>query len=160
MPYLAGKNTMRILPKLNVDISLDALNDRCKNTMASHLGILFTEIDENYLRATMPVDERTFQPLKMLNGGASLALAETLGSMAANLVLDRSKYVAFGMEINANHVKPARHGFVTGTAKPLHVGKASQVWEIKITDELNDLVCISRLTLFVTETNADALQLS
>lgn len=127
--------------------------------MAEHIGIEFTEICEDYLKARMPVDPRTFQPLKMLNGGASLALAETLGSMAANLVIDRSKFVAFGMEINANHVKAARSGYVHGTARPLHVGKMSQVWEIKIEDEEGDLVCISRLTMAVVETKEDVLRI-
>ena len=130
-----------------------------KDTMAEHIGIEYTEIHEDYLCARMPVDQRTFQPLKMLNGGASLALAETLGSMAANLVLDRSKYVAFGMEINANHLKPARSGFVYGTARPFHVGKTTQVWEIDIRDEVGDRVCISRLTMAVVEIQEDALRL-
>jgi 1,4-dihydroxy-2-naphthoyl-CoA hydrolase len=127
--------------------------------MAAHIGIEFTEINKDWLKARMPVDHRTFQPLQMLNGGASLALAETTGSMGANLVLDRSKYVAFGMEINANHVKAAREGFVYACAKPLHVGKMSQVWEIRIEDAEGDLVCISRLTMAVVEIKDDALRL-
>lgn len=128
--------------------------------MAAHIGIVFTEIHPDYLRATMPVDERTFQPLKMLNGGASLALAETVGSMAANLVIDRSRFVAFGMEINANHLKSATSGSVTGTASPFHIGRTSQVWEIKITDDENNLICISRLTMAVVEITDDKLRLS
>ncbi len=150
---------MRQLPKIDTNIPLSALNDRMKGSMAEHIGIEYTEIHEDYLVAKMPVDERTFQPLKMLNGGASLALAETLGSMAANMVLDRERYVAFGMEINANHLKPARSGFVYGTARPFHVGKTTQVWEIEIRDEEGDRVCISRLTMAVVEINEDALRL-
>ena len=151
---------MRKLPKIDTNIPLKALNDRMKDTMAEHIGIEYTDIQEDSLSARMPVDTRTFQPLKMLNGGASLALAETLGSMAANLVLDRSRYVAFGMEINANHIKPARGGFVYGKANPLHVGKTTQVWEIRIRDEEGDLVCVSRLTMAVVEIQEDALGLS
>lgn len=130
-----------------------------KGTMAEHIGIEFVEIHEDYLKARMPVDSRTFQPLKLLNGGASMALAETLGSMAANLVIDRNNYVAFGMEINGNHVKSARGGFVYGTARPYHVGKTSQVWEIDIRDEEGDRICISRLTMAVVEIKEDAFRL-
>lgn len=147
----------RSIPKIDANISLELLNQRMKGTMAAHIGIEYTEIHEDYLVARMPVDERTFQPLKMLNGGASLALAETLGSMAANLVIDRNKYVAFGMEINANHLKPARAGYVYGKAQAFHVGRTTQVWEIKISDEDGDLICISRLTMAVVETPKDHL---
>lgn len=151
---------MRSIPKIDTNIPLAALNDRMKDTMAAHIGIEFTEIHADWLMARMPVDERTFQPLKMLNGGASLALAETLGSMAANLLLDRNKYVAFGMEINANHIKPARKGYVYGKAVPFHVGKTTQVWEISIRDEEGDLTCISRLTMAVVEIQEDVLRLT
>ncbi len=150
---------MRTIPKIDTNITLEALNERMKGTMAEHIGIEYTEIQADYLVARMPVDQRTFQPLKMLNGGASLALAETLGSMAANLVLDRNRYVAFGMEINANHIKPARGGYVYGKATPFHIGRTTQVWEIRITDEEADLVCISRLTMAVVEIQEDALRL-
>ncbi len=150
---------MRELPKIQANIPLDALNARMKGTMAEHIGIEYTEIHEDYLKARMPVDNRTFQPLKMLNGGASLALAETVGSMAANLVFDRSKFVAFGMDINANHVKPAFGGYVTGIARPFHIGKTTHVWEIRIEDEEGDLVCISRLTMAVVEHKGDVLGL-
>jgi len=130
-----------------------------KDSMAEHIGIEFTEIHADYLMARMPVDKRTFQPLRMLNGGASLVLAETLGSMAANMVLDRDKFVAFGMEINANHLKAAHLGFVYGKASPFHIGKTTQVWEIEIRDDEGDLVCISRLTMAVVEIKEDALRL-
>lgn len=130
-----------------------------KGTMAELIGIEYIEIHEDFLKARMPVDERTFQPLKMLNGGASLALSETLGSMAANLLIDRNKYVAFGMEINANHLKPAKEGYVYGTARPYHVGKSSQVWDIDIRDEVGDRVCVSRLTMTVVEIKDDGLRL-
>jgi 1,4-dihydroxy-2-naphthoyl-CoA hydrolase len=97
----------------------------------------------------MPVDERTRQPLGMLNGGASLALAETVGSMAANLCLDREKFVALGLDINGNHLRPALSGWVFGTARPIHIGKKTQVWEIRVTDEQKNLINISRLTMAV-----------
>eukprot|EP01036_Dinobryon_divergens_P048116 gene48116-64566_t len=115
--------------------------------MAEHIGIEYVELTEDYLKARMPVDHRTWQPLKMLNGGASLALAETVGSMAANLVIDRNEYVALGLDINANHLKAAMTGYVYGTARPYHVGKSTQVWEIRIEDEEGNLTCISRLTM-------------
>lgn len=150
---------MKQLPKIDANIPLAVLNDRMKGTMAEHIGIEYIEIHPDYLKARMPVNEKTFQPLKMLNGGASLALAETLGSMAANLVIDRSKFVAFGMEINANHLKPARSGYVYGTTKPFHVGRNTQVWEIEIRDEEGDITCISRLTMAVVEIQEDALKL-
>lgn len=142
---------MAKLPKFTTSIALSALNERCRNTMAEHIGIEFIEITEDYLKAKMPVDQRTCQPLGMLNGGASLALAENLGSLAANLLLDREKYVALGLEINANHLKPVTSGFVYGYARPYHVGRTTQVLEIRIEDENAHLVCISRLTMAVVE---------
>lgn len=150
---------MRQLAKIDTNISLASLNDRMKGSMAEHIGIEYTEIHEDYLLARMPVDARTHQPLKMLNGGASLALAETVGSMAANLVIDRDKFVAFGMEINGNHLKPAFSGFVYGKATPFHIGKTTQVWQIEIRDEEGDRVCICRLTMAVVQIQEDALRL-
>ena len=147
------------LIKLDDAVSLDELNQRNQNTLAEHIEITYIELTPEYLKAKMPVDKRTHQPLGMLNGGASLALAETVGSMAANLVLDRKKYVALGMEINANHLKPVQNGFVYGTAKPFHIGKSSQVWEIRIEDEQGNLTCISRLTMAVVEVKQDLLKL-
>jgi 1,4-dihydroxy-2-naphthoyl-CoA hydrolase len=131
------------------EINLEALNQRGKNTMAEWLGIDFCEIGSDYLVAKMPVDHRTIQPLGVVNGGAFCALAETVGSMAANLCIDRSKFVALGLDINANHLKSASKAFVYGTTKPFHIGKTTQVWEIKITDEEGKLCCISRLTMAV-----------
>ena len=116
--------------------------------MVDHLGMRITEIGEDYVRGTMPVDARTKQPFGLLHGGASVAFAETLGSTAGNLCLGTGE-MAVGLDINANHVRAATAGCVTGTARPLHVGRSTQVWEIRIEDERGRLVCISRLTLAV-----------
>lgn len=120
-------------------------------SLPSHLGIEFTEIGDDFIRARMPVDERTRQPFGILHGGASVALAETLGSTGAGLVVDRSKYRCVGQEINANHVRAITQGFVIGTARPVHLGKRSHVWEIRITDEREKLICISRITMAVLD---------
>ncbi|OYU97756.1 MAG: esterase [Bacteroidetes bacterium B1(2017)] len=130
-------------------ISLEAITLRNKNTLCEWIGIEFVELGDDYLMASMPVDHRTIQPLGVVNGGAFCVLAETVGSMAANLCVDRSKYVALGLDINANHLKSASKGKVYGTAKPFHIGKSTQVWEIRITNEDNQLCCISRLTMAV-----------
>ena len=127
--------------------SLDSLNARSAGTLMASLGIVFTELGDGYLRATMPVDARTHQPYGLLHGGASVALAETLGSSAGMLLAGGNAVV--GLEINANHLRAVRSGVVTGTAWPLHVGRSTQVWEIAIEDEAGDAVCISRLTLAV-----------
>jgi 1,4-dihydroxy-2-naphthoyl-CoA hydrolase len=119
--------------------------------MPDHLGIEFIEIGPDFLKGRMPVDARTRQPYGILHGGASVALAETLGSVAANMVADRSKYRCVGQEINANHVRPKADGYVFGIARPLHLGKRSHVWEIRIVDEHDRLVCISRLTVAVVD---------
>jgi 1,4-dihydroxy-2-naphthoyl-CoA hydrolase len=119
--------------------------------LASHLGIELTEIGPDYLRGTMPVDARTRQPFGLLHGGASVSLAETLGSMAANFCIDTAKFYCVGQEINANHLRSARSGHVTGTARPIHLGSRSQVWDIRIEDEAGRLTCISRLTMSVIE---------
>lgn len=120
-------------------------------TLASHLGIEFIELGEDYLKGRMPVDARTHQPHGILHGGASVALAETLGSVAAGLVVDPDKYRVVGQEINANHVRAITEGHVIGTARPVHIGKRSHVWEIRIVDEQERLICISRLTIAVIE---------
>ncbi len=133
------------------EITLKAIQNRNENTMSEWLGIEFIEVCEAYLVAKMPVDHRTNQPLGVVNGGAFCALAETVGSMAANLCIDRSKYVALGLDINANHIRSANKGWVYGKAVPLHLGKSTQVWEIKITDDNEKLCCISRLTMSVIE---------
>lgn len=124
--------------------------------MAKHLGMEFTELGPDFLRGRMPVDHRTHQPYGILHGGASVALAETLGSYAAMLTTDPGKVRCVGQEINANHIRGVASGFVIGTARPVHVGRRSQVWEIRITDERDKLVCISRLTMAVIENDAKA----
>ena len=119
--------------------------------MQNHIGIEFTEIGADFLRGRMPVDDRTRQPFGILHGGASVAFAETLGSTAAALVIDSTKQRCVGQEINANHVRAISSGFVTGTARPLHVGRRSHVWEIRITDERERLVCVSRITMSILD---------
>lgn len=131
------------------DISLDRLNEGNRNSLCDSLGMRITEIGDDFVRGTMPVDARTRQPFGLLHGGASVALAETLGSLAGNLCLEVERELAVGLDINANHVRAATHGLVTGTARPLHLGRSTQVWEVRITDEHARLVCISRLTLAV-----------
>jgi len=119
--------------------------------LPSHLGIEFIELGPDYLKGRMPVDERTRQPYGILHGGASVALAETLGSTGAVLTLDQDKQYAVGQEINANHVRPIASGYVFGTARPLHIGKRSHVWDIRIVDEKERLVCVSRLTVAILD---------
>ena len=133
--------------------SLDALNALSANTAITALGIVFTELGTDCLRGTMPVDARTHQPYGLLHGGASVLLAETLGSSAGNLSVPEGKRCV-GIEINANHLRAAREGSVTGTARPLHIGASTQVWEIRIEDERGRLVCVSRLTLAVVDAPA------
>lgn len=116
-----------------------------------HLGMEFTEVGPDFLRGRMPVDDRTHQPYGILHGGASVALAETLGSFGAMLCVDQDKYRCVGQEINANHIRAVVSGFVIGTARPVHIGRRSHVWEIRITDERDKLVCISRLTMAVLD---------
>jgi uncharacterized protein (TIGR00369 family) len=128
--------------------SVERLNQLSRGTAMEPLGIVFTEIGPDFVRGTMPVDERTRQPYGLLHGGASVLLAETLGSSAGNLCVPEGR-VCVGIEINANHVRAARDGTVTGTARPLHIGGRTQVWEIRIEDAGGELVCISRLTLAV-----------
>lgn len=131
-------------------INLERLNATSKNTMMEHLNIIYTEITENSISATMPVCSYTHQPLGMLHGGASVALAETLGSIAGNFAVDETRYCV-GLDINANHLRAMRQGEVIGTAKPIHLGISTQVWQIDITDEQGRLVCVSRLTLAVKQ---------
>jgi len=132
-------------------MTVDALNSWSANTMAETLGIEFTNVGEDYLEARMPVDHRTHQPLGLLHGGASVALAETLGSVAATLCIDPSKQFCVGLDINANHIKSMRDGYVKGITTPIHIGKKTQVWEIRITTMEGDLVCISRITVAVLD---------
>ena len=131
--------------------NVDELNSYQQQTLVSHLGIRYTEVGDDYLCASMPVDARTKQPAGILHGGASVALAETLGSSGANLVVDRDKQLCVGLEINANHIRAMREGEVRGKARPLHIGGTTQVWEIKIEDEKARLVCISRITMAVLD---------
>ena len=137
----------------NSDLTLESLNQMSSKSMVRHLGIEFIEIGEDYLKASMPVDTRTHQPFGVLHGGASVALAETLGSVAANVVLTSPDQYCVGQEINANHIRSVREGLVYGVSRPVHIGKTSQVWEIRISDERNRLVCISRITLAVLNKN-------
>lgn len=130
-------------------VDLAAINAHAAGTLVSNLGIVMTEAGEDWLRGTMPVDARTVQPYGILHGGASVALAETLGSVAGNLCVDTTKEMVVGLEINANHVRAMRSGVVTGTARALHVGRSTQLWEIRIENDDGKLVCVSRLTLAV-----------
>ena len=119
------------------------------STMIAHLAIEIVEVGDDFLKARMPVDHRTVQPQGRLHGGASCALAETVGSVAANMVLDSNQFLAVGLEINANHIRPVKGGYVYGTARPDSIGRTTQVWTIRITDDDDRLVCISRLTMAV-----------
>lgn len=129
--------------------ALEPLTSLGRGAMPEHLGIEFVDCGDDWMRARMPVDQRTQQPFQRLHGGASVALAETLGSVAASCCIDREKWVAVGMEINANHVRPAYAGWVYATARPEALGRTTQVWSIRIEDEDGKLVCISRFTAAV-----------
>jgi 1,4-dihydroxy-2-naphthoyl-CoA hydrolase len=131
--------------------SVEQLQEHSRNTLAETIGIRVTEVGPDFLRATMPVNSKTHQPMGVLHGGASVALAETVGSLAATLCIDRTLYVCLGQEINANHLRPVSSGTVTATARPYHIGKRSHVWSIEIRDEQEKLVCISRLTIAVVD---------
>ena len=133
--------------------SLEQLNVRLGN-LIDNLGIRFTEVGDDFVRGTMPVDARTIQPYGLLHGGASVALAETLGSMGAAMCVDAAEYQCVGQEINANHVRAARSGLVTGTARPMHIGGRTHVWSIDIVNEANKLVCVSRITMAVIKRGA------
>lgn len=134
--------------------SLDELNASRTTSLVGQLGIVITELGEDFIRGTMPVDARTKQPFGLLHGGASVALAETLGSMAGNLFLDPQVAMAVGLEISANHIRAVTHGTVTGTARALHVGRNTQVWDIRIENDAGQLTCVSRLTLAVVPRTA------
>jgi 1,4-dihydroxy-2-naphthoyl-CoA hydrolase len=130
------------------------LNGNAAGTLIANLGILFTEIGDDFIRGTMPVDARTVQPYGLLHGGSSVALAETLGSTGAAMCVDAAEYQVVGQEINANHVRAARSGLVTGTARAVHVGGRTQVWSIEILNDAHKLVCISRITMAVIKRGA------
>tara|TARA_Y100000590_G_scaffold469529_1_gene657789 strand:+ start:234068 stop:234508 length:441 start_codon:yes stop_codon:yes gene_type:complete len=136
--------------------NLKKINDWCKNTAVDHNGIEIVEAADNSLTGTMPVDHRTVQPQRRLHGGVSCVLSESLASIAANMVLDQSKYVAFGISIEANHLRPAIEGSeVKGITKPIHLGKTIQVWDTNIYDDRDRLVCSSKLTLAVVKTRSE-----
>lgn len=133
----------------NKDLKAADLAPLRKNTLVEHLNIQVTEVGPDFLRGTMPVDHTTVQPYGLLHGGASCVLAETLGSLGSAYVVDHSKFYCVGLEINANHVRGVRSGLVTGTARPIHLGGSTHVWEIKIEDENSKLICVSRLTVMI-----------
>ena len=135
----------------NKDLSIDNFGHSGKNTMSEHLGIEWIELGENFLKARMPVDHRTKQPYGLLHGGASCVLIETIGSLASAMVIDTARFQCVGLEINANHVHSATDGYVTGIAAPLHLGKSTHVWDIKLYNEDNKMICIGRLTVAIIE---------
>lgn len=130
-------------------ITIDKLNELSKGTMAEVLDVSFVEVGDDYLKASMPVTEKVKQPYGLLHGGASAALAETVGSVAASMCIDNQSQVCVGLEINCNHIRGKKSGVVTATAQPYHIGATTHVWEIKIHDERGKLVCISRLTMAI-----------
>ena len=142
------------MPIFKAEVTPESLNKMSGNTMLEHIGIQFTHVGDGTIEARMPVDHRTHQPFGLLHGGASVALAETLGSIAAMLCLDGSTQYCVGLDINANHIKAVKEGFVIGIVKPIHVGKKTHVWEIKITTEKEELVCISRITMAILDKKA------
>ena len=137
----------------NPQLTLTQLDEFTPGTMANHLGMEWVDIGIDYLSLRMPVDERTKQPYGLLHGGASCALAETVGSVASHLVIDPEKFICVGLEINANHIRSAREGFVTAKAIPLHLGSSTHIWDIKIHDDQEKLICVSRLTVAILQKN-------
>jgi 1,4-dihydroxy-2-naphthoyl-CoA hydrolase len=135
--------------------SVEQLQALSRDTLVDTIGIRVTEIGADFLRVSMPVSPRTHQPMGVLHGGASVALAETAGSLAANMCVDQARYVCMGQEINANHIRPVSSGIVTATARPYHIGKRTHVWGIEIRDEQQRLVCVSRLTMAVVDRPKD-----
>ncbi len=131
----------------NRTMTLEQLNETSRNNLAEHLGIEFVELGDDYLKARMPVDDRTRQPAGRLHGGATVALAETVGSISAWLCVAPETRTVVGLEINANHIRPVFQGFVTAVSRPVHVGKTTQVWEIRILNQEEKLVAVSRLTV-------------
>lgn len=132
-------------------VTIEAVNKMCENTLVDHLGIEVIELGEDYLVAKMPVDQRTHQPMGLLHGGASVVLAETIGSLAASLSVNQKLQHCVGLEVNANHVKSVSSGYVFGRTKSIHLGKRTQIWEINVTNEEDELICISRLTMAVID---------
>jgi len=134
-----------------VDPVIEQIEQFHQNTIISHLDIHIVKIGDDFITCSMPVDKRTHQPMGLLHGGASVVLAESVGSLAANLCVEAGKQYCVGLDINANHVRSARSGLVYGTAKPVHIGRSTQVWHIDIEDEQGKLVCVSRLTMAVKD---------
>ena len=133
------------------EVSVALANERGRNTMSDYLGIEFIEIGDNFLSARMPVDHRTKQPAGIMHGGASCVLAETVGSTAGNLCVNPEKYYCVGLDINTNHIRAMREGYVIGIATPYHLGKTTQVWHIEIRDEQKNLVSVNRLTMAILQ---------
>jgi 1,4-dihydroxy-2-naphthoyl-CoA hydrolase len=134
-----------------IQASVEQLQEHSRSTLAETIGIRISQIGPDFLSATMPVTATTHQPMGVLHGGASVALAETVGSLAANMCVDQERYVCMGQEINANHLRPVSSGLVTATARPYHIGRRTHVWSIEIRDEQQKLVCVSRLTMAVVD---------
>ena len=131
-----------------IPVTIEEINHRCRNTLSDHLGIEFVEIGSDYMAARMSIDRRTLQPMGIMHGGSTAALAETVGSAAANYCVEKGK-ICVGLDLNINHIRTMRSGFVIAIAKPLHLGKTTQVWEIKITNEAEQLVSAARLTIAI-----------
>lgn len=139
----------------NKSLTIDHITPLGKATMAEHLGLEWEALGDDYLKMKMPVDHRTVQPYGLLHGGASCALAETVGSIASHFVIDPDKFICVGLEINANHIRSVKKGYVTATCKPLHLGASTHVWDIRINDDREKLVCVSRLTVAVLKKPVD-----
>lgn len=133
------------------EFTLEEIRRIERDTMVEHLGIEFTEVGPDFVEARMPVDARTVQPYRILHGGASVTLAETLSSVAGTMCVDHERFQILGQEINANHLRPAMQGFVRGRASPIHLGRRSQVWNIEIRDDNDRLICVSRITIAVVD---------
>jgi 1,4-dihydroxy-2-naphthoyl-CoA hydrolase len=133
----------------NKELTLPDIISTGSDTMGDYLGMQWVALGDDYLQMKMPVDDRTKQPYGLLHGGASCALAETIGSMASHFVINPDKFICVGLEINANHIRSARNGYVTATCRPLHIGTSTHVWDIKIHDESEKLICVSRLTVAI-----------
>ncbi|MDP2415309.1 hotdog fold thioesterase [Daejeonella sp.] len=131
------------------DYTVEELNGRPKGHIGELIGIEFTEITEDSISARMPVNEKTHQPHGILHGGASVVLAESLGSVASNMIVDSNKYIGVGLEVNANHLRPVKSGFVTGICKPIHIGGKTHVWDIRLYDDRGKMNCVSRLTVAI-----------
>lgn len=131
------------------EVTLSVINEMCKDTIHTTLGIEITEVGKDYLKGRMPVDSRTVQPMRILHGGANVVLAESLGSIASLLMINYEEEIAVGLDVNANHIRSVDSGYVYGVAKPINIGKKVHVWEIKITDQQDQLSCISRLTVSI-----------